>query len=102
MFVFCNTVSALLTDSKLTNGNILRDMSRDVAKLQASYNAAVQSRDETQKQLETERKQQQVTKWEYEHLTLRIKDYETQVEIIQMEIASVNSHLPMISETCLL
>ncbi|XP_037550610.1 C-type lectin domain family 4 member M [Nematolebias whitei] len=86
--------------SKLTNGNILRDMSREIAKLQASYNAAVQSRDETQKQLETERKQQQVTKWEYEHLIMRIKDYEKQVERIQMEIASVNSHLPMIREGC--
>lgn len=95
-------MSALLTDSKLTNGNILRDMSREIAKLQTSYNAAVRSRDETQKQLETERKQQQVIKWEYDHLARRTNDYEKQVETIQMEIASVNSHLPMISETCFL
>ncbi|XP_013868294.1 C-type lectin domain family 4 member M [Austrofundulus limnaeus] len=86
--------------SKLTDGNIVSDLNREIAKLQTSYNAAVRSRDEAQKQLEAERKQQQVTRWEHAHVSTRIKDYEKQVEKVEMEIASLKSHLPMIREGC--
>ncbi|XP_017266441.1 CD209 antigen-like protein C isoform X2 [Kryptolebias marmoratus] len=87
-------------DRKLTDGNIVRDLNREIAKLQVSYNAAVRSRDEAQKQLETERRQQQVTKWERDHLDRRAKEYQKQVDKIHMETASLKSHLPMISEGC--
>uniref|UniRef100_A0A3B3X516 C-type lectin domain-containing protein n=1 Tax=Poecilia mexicana TaxID=48701 RepID=A0A3B3X516_9TELE len=50
------------------------------------------------KQLAMEISEQQLIKWELEHQTLRVKDYEKQVEKLQMDIASLQSHLPMISE----
>lgn len=93
-----NSPSALLPDSKLSNGNIVSDLNKEIAKLQTSYNAAVRSRDEARKQLEVERRQHQVTKWEHAHVTIRIRDYVNQVDQIESEIASLKSHLPMISE----
>lgn len=76
----------------------MRDISGEIRKLQASYEAALQSRDEVKKQLAIEISEQQVIKWELEHQTLRVKDYEKQVEKLQVDIASLKSHLPMISE----
>nr|XP_015825661.2 CD209 antigen-like protein E [Nothobranchius furzeri] len=85
---------------KLTDGDVVKDISSEIAKLQISYNAAVQGRDDALKLLATERSQQQVTRWEHEHLTARIKDYGNQVERIQMDIATLKSQLPMIREGC--
>uniref|UniRef100_A0A087YB48 C-type lectin domain-containing protein n=1 Tax=Poecilia formosa TaxID=48698 RepID=A0A087YB48_POEFO len=82
--------------NKLTENNIVRDISGEIRKLQASYDAALQSRDEVKKQLAMEISEQQLIKWELEHQTLRVKDYEKQVEKLQMDIASLQSHLPMI------
>lgn len=42
--------------------------------------------------------EQQFTKWELEHLGLRVKDYEKQVEKLQMDIVTLKSHLPMLGE----
>lgn len=69
-----------------------------MAKLRVTYNAAVQSRDEARNQLEKELSEQQLTKWELEHQDRRSKDYETQADKIEMEIAALKSHIPMISE----
>lgn len=88
----------LAADNKLSENNIVRDISGEISKLQASYDAAVQIRDEVKKQLAMEISEQQVIKWEHEHQTLRVKDYEKQVEKLQVDIASLKSHLPMISE----
>ncbi|XP_032403538.1 C-type lectin domain family 4 member M-like [Xiphophorus hellerii] len=86
--------------NKLSENNIVRDISGEISKLQASYDAAVQIRDEVKKQLAMEISEQQVIKWELEHQTLRGKDYEKQVETLQVDIASLKSHLPMIKEGC--
>ncbi|XP_014891855.1 CD209 antigen-like [Poecilia latipinna] len=86
--------------NKLTDNNIVRDISGEIRKLQASYDAALQSRDEVKKQLAMEISEQQLIKWELEHQTLRVKDYEKQVEKLQVDIASLQSHLPMIKEGC--
>lgn len=95
-------MSLLLTDRNLTDGQrTITDISSEVAKLQASYNMAVQSRDEAKKQLEKEMSEQQITKWELEHQNRRSKDYEKQVDKLQMEIATLKSHLPMISKSFL-
>lgn len=92
--------SSPLTDSKLTDGHrTITDIGSEVAKLQASYNIAIQSRDEAKKQLAREMSEQQLTKWELEHQKRRTKDYEKQNDKIKMEIASLKSHMPMISES---
>uniref|UniRef100_A0A3Q3J2A0 C-type lectin domain-containing protein n=1 Tax=Monopterus albus TaxID=43700 RepID=A0A3Q3J2A0_MONAL len=87
--------------SKLTGGyHTVADISSEVAKLQATYNAAVQSRDEAKNQLAKEISEQQLVKWELEHQTRRSKDYEKHSDKIQMEIAALKSHMPMIREGC--
>uniref|UniRef100_A0A3B5LLD4 C-type lectin domain-containing protein n=1 Tax=Xiphophorus couchianus TaxID=32473 RepID=A0A3B5LLD4_9TELE len=90
--------SNIQENNKLSENNIVRDISGEISKLQASYDAAVQIRDEVKKQLAMEISEQQVIKWEHEHQTLKVKDYEKQVEMLQVDIASLKSHLPMISE----
>lgn len=92
--------SSPLTDSRLTDGQrTITDIGSEVAKLQATYNAAIQSRDEAKKQLAREIGEQQLTKWELEHQKRRTKDYEKQTDKIEMEIAALKSHIPMISES---
>ncbi|XP_026209426.1 CD209 antigen-like [Anabas testudineus] len=86
---------------ELSDGQkIFTDVGREVAKLRVTYNAAVQSRDEARNQLEKELSEQQLTKWELEHQDRRSKDYETQADKIEMEIAALKSHIPMIREGC--
>lgn len=75
------------------------DIGSEVAKLQATYNSAIQRRDEAKKQLVLEISQQQFTKWELEHQNKRTQDYKKQSDKIQMEIAVLKSHMPMISES---
>lgn len=86
---------------KLNDGTqIVTDISGEMAKLQATYNAAIQRRDEVKRQLAKEVSEHQVTKWELEHQSRRSKDYEKQAAKIQMEIAVLKSHMPMIKEGC--
>lgn len=90
------------TDSQLTDGyRTITDINGEVVKLQASYNSAIQSRDEVKKQLDRETSEQQRTKWELDHQKRRSKDYEKQIDKIQLEFATLKSHLPMISESFL-
>ncbi|KAF3701269.1 hypothetical protein EXN66_Car016957 [Channa argus] len=85
-------------DSKLTEGHqTIAGISNEVAKLQATYNTAIQSRDEAKKQLVKEISEQQLTKWELEHQNRRRNDYEKQINKIKTEIAVLKSHLPMIN-----
>ncbi|XP_070698417.1 C-type lectin domain family 4 member G-like [Pempheris klunzingeri] len=87
--------------NRLTDGyHTIMDISSEVAKLQASYNTAIQSRDEAKKQLAREISEQQLTKWELEHEGRRTKDYEKRSDQIKMEIAALKSHIPMIKEGC--
>ncbi|XP_035530695.1 CD209 antigen-like [Morone saxatilis] len=87
--------------SRLTDGyRTVTDISSEVAKLQATYNAAIQSRDEAKKQLAKELGEQQLTKWELEHQKRRNTDYERLADKIRMEIAPLKSHMPMIEEGC--
>ncbi|KAF0044431.1 hypothetical protein F2P81_003589 [Scophthalmus maximus] len=88
--------------SQLTDGyRTITDINGEVVKLQASYNSAIQSRDEVKKQLDRETSEQQRTKWELDHQKRRSKDYEKQIDKIQLEFATLKSHLPMISESFL-
>ncbi|XP_076605710.1 uncharacterized protein LOC143332254 [Chaetodon auriga] len=87
--------------NRLTDGHrILMDISAEVVKLQATYNTAIQRRDEVKKQLAKEISEQRLTKWELEHQKKRSKDYEKQTDKLQMEIAALKSHMPMIKEGC--
>ena len=95
-------LSSLITDYKLTDGSIIRDLSSELAKLKTSYNAALQSRNEIKEQLAREISDQLVTKWELEHQTRRNKDYEKQIEKLQMDIAALKSHIPMLSKSLFL
>ena len=70
-----------------------------MAKLQATYNAAIKSRDEARKQLATEINEQQLVKWELEHQNRRTKSYQWLVDKVQMEIVTLKSHMPMIGES---
>ncbi|XP_008282344.1 uncharacterized protein LOC103358956 [Stegastes partitus] len=86
---------------KLTDGNqIVTDISGEIAKLQATYNSAIQSRDEAKRELAKEVSEHQITKWELEHQSRRNKDYEKQVAKIQVDIAVLKSHMPMLKEGC--
>lgn len=76
----------------------MMDINSELAKLQATYNIAIQRRGEAKKELAREIHEQQLTKWQLEHQKRRSKDYEAQIDKIQMEIATLKSHLPMISE----
>lgn len=87
--------------SKLSGGqNTIMDIGSEVAKLQATYNSAIQSRDEAKKELAREISEQQITKWELEHQNKRSKDYEKMIDKIKMETAALQSHIPMIKEGC--
>lgn len=77
----------------------MMDISSVVAQLQASYNLAIQGRDEAKRELERELSDQQLTKWELEHQKKRSSDYTKQTDQIQMEIAGIKSHIPMIGES---
>ncbi|XP_042357101.1 CD209 antigen-like [Plectropomus leopardus] len=85
----------------LTGGqHAVMDISKEVAKLQAAYSTALQSRDEAKKHLAREISEQQLTKWELEHENRRSKAYEKQADKLQVEIATLKSHIPMIKEGC--
>lgn len=77
----------------------MSDINKEMAKLQTTYNTAVRLRDETKKKLAKEISEQQLTKWELEHQRRRTKDYEKQADKLQIEIAALKSHMPMISES---
>ncbi|KAF3844797.1 hypothetical protein F7725_007960 [Dissostichus mawsoni] len=86
-------------DGKFTDGqDTIMDISAEVAKLQAAYDTAIWHRDEAKKQLAREIMEQQITKWELDHQKSRSKDYLKLSDKIQMEIAALKSHIPMISE----
>ncbi|XP_061599042.1 C-type lectin domain family 4 member M-like [Cololabis saira] len=84
----------------LTDGSLVRDLAGEVAKLQASYNAAIHRREDAKEQLAREIGKQAVTRWELEHQTRRKEDYERVIEKTQIEIATLKSHIPMIKEGC--
>lgn len=76
----------------------MMDINRELTALQATYNAVIQSRDEAKKELAKEISEQQLTKWELEHQKRRSRDYEKQTDKIQMEMAALKSHIPMLGE----
>ncbi|KAK5916702.1 hypothetical protein CgunFtcFv8_011658 [Champsocephalus gunnari] len=78
----------------------IMDISAEVAKLQAAYDAAIWHRDEAKKQLAREIREQQITKWELDHQKSRRMDYLKLSDNILMEIAALKSHIPMIKEGC--
>nr|XP_033497821.1 CD209 antigen-like [Epinephelus lanceolatus] len=87
--------------NKLTGGqSAVMDISREVVKLQAAYNTAIQSRDDAKKELAREISEQQITKWELEHERKRSKTYEKQADKLQMDIAALKSHMPMLKQGC--
>ncbi|KAM6968903.1 uncharacterized protein LKV04_017706 [Tautogolabrus adspersus] len=86
---------------KLTDGlYLVTDINSELTKLHASYNTAIQRRDEAKKELATAIYAQQLSEWEIEHLTRTCKYYEMEADNIQIEIATLKSHLPMIKEGC--
>ncbi|XP_049451529.1 CD209 antigen-like [Epinephelus fuscoguttatus] len=87
--------------NKRTGGqSAVMDISREVVKLQAAYNTAIQSRDDAKKELAREISEQQITKWELEHEHKRSKTYEKQADKLQMDIAALKSHMPMLKQGC--
>ncbi|XP_068436641.1 C-type lectin domain family 4 member M-like [Clinocottus analis] len=86
--------------NKLTDEQTITDISTEVAKLQASYSTMIQSRDEAQKQLANEISEQQLTKWEIEHESVRTKYYENLRDKHHMDISALQSYIPMIMEGC--
>ncbi|TNN56923.1 hypothetical protein EYF80_032913 [Liparis tanakae] len=86
--------------NKLTDGQVITDISSEVAKLQASYDAIIQSRDEAKKQLAKEISEQQMTKWEIAHQSKRTEHYEKMDDQIHIDISALKSHIPMLSKSC--
>lgn len=90
---------SLLSDYRLTYGNnLVTDISAEIAKLQATYNAALESKTEAKQEVAKEIKSQQITKWELDHLKRRKKDTEKLIDRTETEIAMLESHMPMLSE----
>lgn len=86
---------------RLTYGNhLVTDISTEIAKLQATYNAALQSKTEAKQEVAKEIKSQQITKWELDHLNRRKKDTEKLIDRTETEIAMLESHMPMLKEGC--
>ncbi|XP_061651393.1 CD209 antigen-like protein E isoform X2 [Phyllopteryx taeniolatus] len=75
-------------------------ISREVAALNAAYDAASKRRAEAEMHLARENRQNQVIKWQLEHQTRRSGDYKQQADKIQMDITVLKSHIPMIKEGC--
>ncbi|XP_056282838.1 C-type lectin domain family 4 member M-like [Pseudoliparis swirei] len=86
--------------NKLTDGQMVTDISSEVAKLQASYDTIIQSRDEAKKQLAKEISEQQMTKWEIAHQSTRTEYYEKMDDQIHIDISALRSHIPMLKEGC--
>ncbi|XP_030574618.1 C-type lectin domain family 4 member M-like [Archocentrus centrarchus] len=87
--------------NRLTNGNnLVTDISTEIAKLQVTYNAAIQSSIKAKTELAKEIEVQQIIKWELEHLKRRKIDYENQMDKIQTELATLKSHMPMLKDGC--
>lgn len=94
-----NTSLPLFADNKLTSGQrTVRDFSRELVKLQNSYNSAIQRRDDAKKELAEELNSQRMQRWETEHLVKREKDYKEQLDKLHLEIVGLKSHLPMLGE----
>lgn len=79
---------------------MVTDISSEVAKLQASYDTIIQSRDEAKKQLAKEISEQQMTKWEIAHQSTRTEYYEKMDDQIHIDISALRSHIPMLSRSC--
>ncbi|XP_028251186.1 CD209 antigen-like [Parambassis ranga] len=87
--------------NKITSGNhLVTDIASEMAKLQATYDTELQSKEEARKELAKETSEHQFTKWEMDHLDSRSKSYKEQINQFQIEIASMKSHIPMIEEGC--
>lgn len=85
------------TDNKLTSGQrTIRDFSRELTKLQNSYDSAIGHRDDAKKELALERNSQQMQRWEIEHLVKREKDYTERLDKVHLEIVGLKSKLPML------
>lgn len=87
------------TDNKLTTGQrTVVDINSELIKLQNSYKDVIQRRDDAKKELARERNDQQLQRWEMEHLVRRENDYKGQLEKIYNEILALRSHMPMLGE----
>lgn len=66
--------------------------------LQESYKTAIDTMKGAQKRMDSETSRQKETNWELDHQKKRETDYKAQIDKITMDIASMRTHLPMISE----
>uniref|UniRef100_A0A3Q0RHV1 C-type lectin domain-containing protein n=1 Tax=Amphilophus citrinellus TaxID=61819 RepID=A0A3Q0RHV1_AMPCI len=98
------TLSSTFADNKLTDTHLTLDdtkrISKELADLQDTYKAAVETMKDARKQLDSETSRQTQTNWELEYQTKRSNDYKSQIETITKEIETMRSHLPMISNGC--
>ncbi|XP_041667821.1 CD209 antigen-like isoform X3 [Cheilinus undulatus] len=86
---------------KLTDGfHLVTDINSELAKLHASYNTAIQKRDEAKKELEKATSEHQVMKWELEHQSITCKTSEKEADKLQTDVVTLRSHLPMLKEGC--
>ncbi|XP_030574617.1 C-type lectin domain family 4 member M-like [Archocentrus centrarchus] len=88
-----------LTDTHLTLDDTKR-ISKQLAGLQDTYKAAVETMKDARKQLDSETSRQTQTNWALEHQTKRSNDYKSQIETITKEIETMRSHLRVISDGC--
>ncbi len=99
-------LSSTLTDNKLKDTYLTLDdtehIADELAKLQETYKTAIETTKGAKKQLDKELSGQTQTNWELEHQTKRSTDYDAQIDKMKKDIEALRSHLPMISETCLL
>ncbi|XP_023273095.1 CD209 antigen-like protein E [Seriola lalandi dorsalis] len=88
-----------LTDTRLTIDDT-EHIENELNKLKDTYKTATETMKNANKQLDSERSRQTQTNWEHEHETKRKDDYVQQIDKITNDIASMRSHLPMISDGC--
>lgn len=94
----------ILADNKLTDTHITTEdielIASEINSVQDSYKTAISTMKGAQKQLDSELKSQTKTKWELEHQNKLKTSYEEQLDQVKKDIATMRSHLPMMSETC--
>ncbi|KAM4625330.1 uncharacterized protein ACJ7VT_003780 isoform 8-T9 [Polymixia lowei] len=91
--------------NKLRDGHLplngLTHISNELNKLKETGRIALQTIDETKRQLATEISQQELAKLELEHQKRRGHDYNEQIAKILQENAALQSHMPLIKEGCI-
>ena len=93
--VYC--ISLLLPDNQQTEA--MPQTSEGLQKILKKYQSTVESRNSAVRQLEKEKRQIGVSRWELEHQKRRGRDYSTLLDTSKQEFAGVQSKVALMSRS---